>query len=966
MDSEGEPEREPEGGSTRILQQFLRRYFEDEDSGEERSLERYLELFPDHQDEIRLGFDLVRDDLPVTSTLSGGFMAGLLPREVGEEIGPYRILRMIGRGGQGDVFEAEDKRMKRKVALKVLPVTSGAGGERLLRFRREAEVASRLNHPGICPVFEMDVHDDVPYLVMPLVPGEPLSAWLALKRVALGEEAFASIPDVLQLVEDIARALHVAHEAGIVHRDVKPANVMVDEHGGHPVVMDFGIARDSQEGVPTLTATGELLGTIPYMSPEQLEGRAVDRRTDVYSLGVLLYECLTFRLPFEAPSQQAAILATLRSPTPDPRKINHEVSRDLKVVVELALEKRPEARFATALSFAEELRRIRLNEPIMSRPVSTATRFRRWTARNPLLAGTTMTAFVALAAGLAVTLSLLGELRVESTKKARALVDKQAALEGKQDALEEKQAALEAEQAAVVETRAALDEVLWLADLTRFVQLTSEIFALWPPRPERVDEIESWLRRARDLAGRREMHAQRLERLKEGGRRWAEGDEPPKSLWVREDIEKLELLRANRAAVLAELDELAGRLDKQEVIALKQRQLSLIETTIERRGQRVREHHSVTMETSEGRWRLKQQRDLVWGIDVLLSGNKFGRTIAHVEHMLAIATTLERDTIEAFAEEWGAAIGEIADPEICPAYAGLEIEPQLGLIPLGRDPRTGLHEFAHHLTGPPPTRDPDSGELNVTEHTGLVLVLLPGGTFNMGAQGQGRPNLDPRAGVDESPVRAVTLDPFFLSKYELTQAQYLYFGNQRPSRFGPGGGNPVTLRNPVETLTWERARNSLNFLDLAFPTEAQWEYGARGGSETPWWTGEEPGSLAGAANVADLAMGRSVFGKNRALEPDLDDGCEGHCPVGRFEPNAFGLHDTAGNIREWCQDVWGDYKNAPRAGDGLRAAGDDLFRVCRGGSFLTTATECRASARARYAPQHADYDIGVRPARRVE
>jgi serine/threonine-protein kinase len=190
-----------------------------------------------------------------------------------------------------------------------------------------------------------------------------------------------------ELIERVARALHEAHEHGIVHRDVKPADVMLTSDGA-PVVFDFGLVRLDREAEAGLTRSGELLGTPAYMAPEQIEprGRAVDRRTDVYALRVTLYECLTGRRPFEGHSLEAVSRAILRGAAPGVRTLAPRVPRDLAAVVSVAMDPDPTRRYATALALAEDLRRVRDKQPIRARPAGVALRLRRWrsaTRRSP-------------------------------------------------------------------------------------------------------------------------------------------------------------------------------------------------------------------------------------------------------------------------------------------------------------------------------------------------------------------------------------------------------------------------------------------------------------------------------------------------------------------------------------------------------------------------------------------------------
>jgi formylglycine-generating enzyme required for sulfatase activity len=193
----------------------------------------------------------------------------------------------------------------------------------------------------------------------------------------------------------------------------------------------------------------------------------------------------------------------------------------------------------------------------------------------------------------------------------------------------------------------------------------------------------------------------------------------------------------------------------------------------------------------------------------------------------------------------------------------------------------------------------------------------------MGAQSKDRSleNYDPNAHVQEGPPQSITLDPFFLSKYEMTQGQWLACRGENPSFFHePEPSDPSDpLSHPVEQVSWEDCRETVERLGLVLPTEAQWEYAARGGTRTPWWTGGEPQSIQGAANIADQSFGR-YFATVQRWESWLDDGYGRHAPVGSFRANPFGLHDTVGNVTEWCRDWIGPYSERARSGDGERMA----------------------------------------------
>ncbi len=353
----------------------------------------------------------------------------------GRTIGPYRLLAELGRGAQATVYLAEHERLRRRVALKVLHASLlGISSSVRERFRREAEVTANFEHPGICSVYETGESDGATWIAMQFVPGRTLAdllqeravdgagaktVRLPVPRESTGSEgstrstsSIGGPSDILRVVaflEHAARALHAAHERGLVHRDIKPGNLMVTDDG-RPVVLDFGIAqttRDDSDG-PGLTRTTDVLGTPHYMSPEQLRAAAtVDGRADVYALGVTAYECLTSARPFDAPSRESLYRAILTAEPSPPRALDPRIPRDLEVVLLTALEKDRDRRYRTALDFAEDLRRVRQHEPIRARPVSPLGRLVRWSRRSPLVAASLALAFVSLTAGLAASLCFL-------------------------------------------------------------------------------------------------------------------------------------------------------------------------------------------------------------------------------------------------------------------------------------------------------------------------------------------------------------------------------------------------------------------------------------------------------------------------------------------------------------------------------------------------------------------------------
>ena len=413
-----------------VVNAFLHRFLEDRETGREHDLSHYQSFYPGHEQAIA--------ELYARFHRPPGIHGAGADGEVGRTVGPYRLIRELGRGGQGVVYLAEHARLQRPVALKVLSGLRMLGGDELGRFLREAEVASRLDHPGISTVYDTGMEAGQAWIALRYVEGETLAHRIAAVRgngvesshVTLAgprEQGPTGLWRLVQFFEMAARALHYAHEAGVIHRDIKPGNIMVTKEG-HPVLLDFGLARDAGPDRPNLTRTGDLFGTPSYMSPEQIAGQrlGVDRRSDVNSLGVALYESLTLERPFEAPTREGLYHAILSQPPADPRSRNAALPRDLRVILETALEKDRDRRYQTAEAFAEDLRRIRTSEPIAARPVSRWNRLVRWSRREPAQAALLLVLLIALPTFTAlVTRHLMDRPKVEAQRLRALEADKE-------------------------------------------------------------------------------------------------------------------------------------------------------------------------------------------------------------------------------------------------------------------------------------------------------------------------------------------------------------------------------------------------------------------------------------------------------------------------------------------------------------------------------------------------------------
>src|SRR5215471_5070477 len=317
---------------------------------------------------------LARDDvLPVSKKAAGA--ANLLG-----ELGDYELLEEVGRGGQGVVFRARQKGLNRTVALKVIRLGQWASKAHLKRFRLEAEAAARLEHPGIVPIHEVGERDNSCYFSMKFVEGGQLDEVARREPIPIRRAA--------ELIAKVARTVHYAHEHGILHRDIKPGNILLDQNG-EPHLTDFGLAR-LVESESTVTRTMEVLGTPSYMAPEQAVGNneAVGSATDVYGLGAVLYQLLTGQPPFAGGTTYETVKLLLDTEPRQPRALNAKVDRDLSTICLKCLEKDPKRRYSSALALATDLERWLKGLPTVARPVSAPARIWRWSRRNPKLVAT--------------------------------------------------------------------------------------------------------------------------------------------------------------------------------------------------------------------------------------------------------------------------------------------------------------------------------------------------------------------------------------------------------------------------------------------------------------------------------------------------------------------------------------------------------------------------------------------------
>jgi serine/threonine protein kinase/formylglycine-generating enzyme required for sulfatase activity len=808
-----------------------------------------------------------------------------------------------------------------------------------------------------------------------------------------------------------------------------------------PAVGSSAVPAESSQG----TLDGEVIGTPSFMSPEQAGGERerVGPRSDVYSLGAILYQILCGKPPYVLEGARRDALTLLRRVLSGPPAPLAEVAPrahpELVSICERAMAREPEERYASALELAADLRAHLQARVVRAHGAGPLRRLAKWTRRNRALAGSLCAVLAVLGAGLWINGNLLRDVgAAEQRSQAAAL-----------------RAGLEARR------------VQFLADRRAAEALWTEAEELWPVAPALVPAIDAWVERARELLARlpaaREarlalegagrplpaapsddsrLQAARAERdLLELRRRvrfeGARVPEPPlPAAAPREPRARLarawENVDPERASVAAVLDGLAlaraaleeiepalrptaadtlawalfavgaddaARVSGAQALdaarstgdrALLERQSELREQAIvEARSEPGRRKLDDSIAAAQGRV-AELERELTppprytfeaeadgWWHGELTELEAWGARLAAQLGEAPPADSSIDSSVDSSVGTWTVAarraaavsLGEAAAPEgeaaaawaqlaqeaaADPRYAGSQLAPRADLLPIGRDPHSGLFEFWHRLSGARPARDA-LGELVLDDSHGLVLVWVPGGEDLLGAQSLSSEHqgYDPAAADDERPTRRRTLSSFLIGKHELPAAVWARLR---------GDPAPAAPLQPAAQLSWDEAVQVLGRFGLALPSEAQWEFAARGGTDTRFWTGQDQDSLRGAANLSALP---SEWGWSDSTHfersPDLDDGYDRAAPFPSLRPNPFGLHHVLGNVAEWTADGYD-----PDAG--LRSPGHDPFvdpeaqtyRAVRGGSFDTGPSRLRVTSRTRTAPGTLHPSLGLR------
>ncbi len=963
--------------------------------------------------------------------------------ESADRFGEFKILGRIGVGGMGEVYLAEQETLHRRVALKILPERSAQEPVSLARFRREIAALSRCEHPHVVKVLTSGEARGVPYYAMEYVDGADLSdvakalsdtgdfdsAVSTACEAARGrqKELFADAPPVEKApmasrsgrgrfrelatyFRDAARGVAHLHEHGIVHRDLKPGNLMITASDRRAVVMDLGLAAVEDASVSLTLDKSQILGTLRYMPPEQLQRNllSVDHRADVYALGATLYELLTDRPFFDGDTEARLIEQVLREQPLAIEKANPSVPKDLATIVRKASEKDPGLRYESAEALADDLEAFLDNRPISARPPSLGYVFKMAVRRHKALSAVIAISLLIIVVGTIIAFRQITDARddaklsetkakMKAAEAERERLKTADALEAKEEALGLAQSNEERATRNAEEATRNLDELLQLSSIEILTDMRRRADEeLWPPDAATMPKIEAWIAEAQSSimplvapleAQLEKLEAEALPYTEDRAERDREthpeaaalAEAQAKALELEEQLAAAKKKSTGPTALLSG----GGEKSKEEAAQLgkaleaQRAEVARLEAVVsERRAFEFEGDEK--MDAGEKRWRHRLLSTLLADLRVFVdgpgeavravrgyAGEADGTSLPEVRARLDLARRLQAETVASAEAKslWAAATVDIEQH----AEYGFELSIQEGLIPIGKDPDSTLWEFAVLSTGVVPERDAE-GKIVVSDEMAVILVLIPGGEFDMGAipptadRAEGSSNVDPQAQSDESPVRRIALDPFFLSKYEMTQGQWERARAARPSYYDMNWARAAWRRHPVEQVSWLDCDEVLPRLRLVLPTEAQWEYGARAGTTSVWWPGNEEKDLEGKANVHDQTSFGNM-GDRWGRPVAWSDGYVVHAPVGSFGANRFGLHDVHGNVWEWCGDWKGDYEIDPRSGDGLRSVEGARDRVFRGGSFGGTAETARSANRDSSTPDAHYNNLGFRPAR---
>ena len=765
----------------------------------------------------------------------------------------YEVLESIGHGGMGAIYKAKQRQPERIVVLKVMLNGRFSSPRYRIRFEREAQAVARLKHPGIVSVYEFGEVNGQPYFTMEYVEGYSIKEYAV--RHTLDKR------QICELMTKVCRAVAYAHQRGVIHRDIKPNNILVDGEG-NPRLLDFGLARlagDCGDEQPQMSEAGEVMGTPSYMSPEQTLGRPdeIDVRSDVYSLGVLFYELAADTLPYHIDrTRPLESLRTIREYVPKrPSAINPRVDGDLDSIVMKCLEKERDLRYQSAVELSEDIGRYLKGQPVEARPSTTFYHFRKllWRHRSFVLPVCGMVVVIVVLTGFVVW-----RVAAAGTQARLSAQEAEAATEQARRKREELVGFLVELQAVRRKVDALMAEGRW-EDAYRIAQFAEKEM---PP--------ESGMS---GLA--QQVRASIAQATADEAKKIGEVISALRFHDARERIQRLKLLaeRLDLSDLATQVDQAARNFDESCWQSL---------FTYIRESKRSARALQRFLTECPGNAHAAEARTI---LNQLINGIRFAEWPLDAES----ARRNQRQT------------AEVLD---APVRLDLEL-PGGGTIP---------------------------------------FCLVPAGQYVMGSSGEGKGFND-----DQEPEHTVRIaDPFYISATELTCRQFeAVTGRVLPAQAAEGsqekaGSLPAAVSwEDAQSFCDKLSRSNRDRLAVRLPTEAEWEYACRAGSE----------GLYAFGNGTEALGQWAWYGGNSSGGPQ---------PVGQGLANAWGLHDMHGNMAEWCQD-WYDpryYLSSPIHDP--KGPAEGAYKVLRGGSWADGPEEVRSAYRKAAQPEALRPTYGLR------